>query len=218
MSECFLLDIECQRDFFTRGGKCHKGVASLAAKRVYELFAWARSFRIPVISTVLRSRRDVGAGNGRYCVEGSDGERKLARTVLSRRVNLGLRNTTDLPEDLLASYRQVIFEKRNTDIFTHARAERLITRLNSGTFVICGAGIEHGIVQAAVGLRNRGFEVIVASDAVVAVDPEAGEMACRRMEAKGTIFLPTRQIVAEHTGVVSCARRGTSRKVPVPAA
>ena len=119
----------------------------------------------------------------------------MAKTILPRHIDFGLRNVTDLPGDLFAQYRQVIFEKRATDIFAHSRAERMITELGGGTFVICGAGLAHGIVEAAVGLRSRGFGVILATDAVLSLPGEKIEMAFRRMEAKGVIFAPTEKII-----------------------
>ena len=131
-----------------------------------------------------------------HCIDGTDGEHKLSRTVLPRRINLGLRNTTDLPPHLLRDYQQIIFEKRNTDIFVHARIERLITELPPATFIICGAGVAKGIAEAAIGLRYRGFGVILAKDAALDLDDELAEMASRRMEAKGVIFAPTGEIVA----------------------
>ena len=192
-----LLDIEAQRDFFTPGGSCYERSASDVAAKMYELFAWARSQRIPVMSTVLRVRRGSrGPLAARpHCIEDSDGERKISGTVLHRRINLGMRNITDLPDDLLMRYQQVIFEKRDTDIFKHARAERMITQLPPVTFILCGAGLARGIVQATVGLRRRGFPVIIASDAVLSLHDPRAKMACLRMEAKGAIFLPTRTIV-----------------------
>ena len=205
--ERILLDIEVQRDFFTPGGSCYLKEASRYAARIYDLFDWAKANRMPVISTVLRvprSRRGPLA-DVPHCVEGTDGERKVARTVLHSRVNLGLRNTTDLPEDLFRKYRQVIFEKRHTDIFFHARAERLITRLSPGTFVVCGAGLAWGVAQASIGLRNRGFAVIVASDAVLDLADPKAEMARLRMEAKGALFLPTNKIIT--AGVPACQAR-----------
>ena len=114
-----------------------------------------------MISTVLRVRkfeRGPLSCNVPYCVEDTEGEKKLAKAILPRRINLGLRNSTDLPPNIFKHYQQVIFEKRDTDIFAHARAERLITELPQGaSFIICGAGISFGIVQAAVGLRSRGL-------------------------------------------------------------
>jgi nicotinamidase-related amidase len=193
-----LLDIETQRDFFAPGGSCYSPAASKAARNVYRLFAWARAESIPVISTVLRVRpNEIGPlADVPHCVDGTNGEAKLAKTLLSRRVNLGLLNTTDLPGRIFGRYRQVIFEKRHPDILAHARAERLITELPEATFVLCGAGLAAGIAQAAIGLRNRGFSVIVADDAVVHTGPEPPEMALLRMRAKGVVFAPTAKILA----------------------
>ncbi|HUS92418.1 MAG TPA: isochorismatase family protein [Phycisphaerae bacterium] len=198
-----LLDIETQRDFFSPGGSLYTPQAARAARNVYHLFAWARVCHVPVISTVLRVRPDeIGPLADRpHCIEGTEGEQKLSKTVLARRINLGLRNTTDLPDHIFQHYQQVIFEKRHVDIFDHARAERLITELPKVTFVLCGAGVSSGILQAAVGLRNRGFGVILASDAVVAPRPNAAPMARLRMEAKGVICAPTEKIVSPRPGV-----------------
>lgn len=191
-----LLDIETQREFFQPGGNGYSRRSAEVAKRVYRLFHWAKENHIPVVSTVLRVRRgEIGPlTDAPHCVEDSEGEKKLSRTVLPRRINLGLRSSTDLPVDLFERYQQVIFEKRDTNILAHPRLERLISELPSVTFVICGAGLAHGIMQAAVGLRTRGFGVIVAEDAALCLDDEAGEMARLRMEAKGAVFAPTSEI------------------------
>ena len=192
-----LLDIEAQHDFFVPGGSCYTRIASHRAQQIYRLFRWAARNRVPVISTVLRVRRfERGPlSDVPHCVEDTEGERKLLRTVLPRRINLGLRNITDVPIDLFNTYQQVIFEKRHTDIFLHAAAERLITDIEVATFVICGAGVARGIVQAALGLRNRGFGVILAADAVLELGDPLELMAYRRMEAKGVVFAPAANIV-----------------------
>ena len=220
--ERFLLDMETQYDFFVRGGSCFQNGASDAAKRIYALFSMARTARIPVISTLLRVRpTDHGPlADVPHCVDGTRGERKLAGTVLRRCINFGLRNSTDLPPDLWERYQQVVVEKRHTDIFAHARLERLITRIDHGTFILCGAGVAGGLAQAAVGLQSRGFHVIVAADAVLDLGHLDASMARRRMKAKGALFLPTRQIIA--TVTAAARRRRRPRRVvgtaPVPAA
>ena len=191
-----LLDIETQREFFFPEGSFYSERAPAAAKNIRRLSAWACANGVPVISTVLRVRpHEIGPfGKRPHCVEGTNGERKLPGTVLPRRINFGLRNTTDLPARVLRRYQQVVFEKRATDIFAHARLERLITELPPATFVVCGAGVAKGIVQAVIGLRYRGFGVIVAKDAVLDLGDELAEMAYLRMEAKGAIFVPTADI------------------------
>ncbi|HOD80673.1 MAG: Isochorismatase family protein [Planctomycetes bacterium ADurb.Bin126] len=195
--ETILLDIETQRDFFDRDGSCYTSRAEEPARNIARLFQWAKLANIPVVSTVLRVRlHDIGPlAQKPHCIEGTRGEEKLPQTLLPLRVNMGLRNTTDLPPHLLRKYGQVIFEKRFTDIFTHERIERLITELDPCTFVICGAGLAKGIAQAAIGLRTRGFGVVLARDAALDLDDEGTAMAERRMDAKGVVFAPTEEIV-----------------------
>ncbi len=208
--ERILLDMEAQRDFFAPGGAFYSDRARDAARHIRGLFAWARAAKVPVISTVLRVRSDRQGpfGERPHCIEGTRGERKLVSTLLPRRVNFGLRNVTDLPDDLFDQYPQAIFEQRVTDIFAHSRLERLITELTGTTFVICGAGLAHGIMEAAVGLRARDLAVVVARDAALAVAGEESKMAIRRMQAKGAIFTPTEEIVAP---VARCRATGRFR-------
>jgi nicotinamidase-related amidase len=212
ISDRVLLDIESQQDFFSPEGALYRPESSRVARRIARLFAWSRVNDIPVISTVLRLRAgERGPLSSKpYCVDDTEGEQKLAKTVLARRINLGLLNTTDLPDHIFQRYQQVIFEKRNADIFGHARAERLITELPLCTFVLCGAGISAGIVQAAVGLRSRGFPVILASDAALAVSPEQAMMAHLRMAAKGVVYATTESIIAP----VAKPRRLSFRSTP----
>ncbi len=199
--ERILLDIETQQDFFDPSGNCYTPRSPKAAANIRRLFAWARKEHIPVISTVLRVRAGERGplSSIPHCIEDSPGEQKMPGTIMATRINLGLRNTTDLPRRIFSRYQQVIFEKRDTDIFHHTRAERLITELEPATFIVCGAGVAHGIVEATVGLRSRGFSVILVEDAVADLEHPMAEMAYLRMEAKGIVFTPTKEIIVPRT-------------------
>lgn len=195
--ERVLLDVETQQDFFAPGGSCYSPGAAEPLKNIYRLFDWAKRESVPVVSTVLRVRvNDRGPlAKTPHCLDGSVGEQKMARTILPMRVNMGLLNTTDLPNDIFEHYQQIIFEKRDTDIFAHARAERMITELPLTTFVICGAGVARSIAQAAIGLRTRGFSVILAEDAAIDLGDPMAAMARMRMEAKGVVFAKTSDLI-----------------------
>ena len=194
-----LLEMEVQRDLFAPGGSCYRKDSSTVVQNIYRLVHWATGEGIPVISTLLRvpfGRRGPLA-DVPHCVDGTEGEHKLVRTLLPGRINFGLRNTTDLPPRLLSHYRQVVFEKRHTDIFAHSRIERLITeQIRYGVFVICGAGLAQGIFQAAIGLRSRGFYVICPTDAILHLGHPRETEALNRMAAKGVVFVPTARILA----------------------
>lgn len=193
-----LLDVEVQRDFFSPGGSCFAPPAATAARNVKRLFAWARSRHVPVISAVLRLRADrKGPLSGKpHCVEDTIGEKRLSGTTLPRCIDLGMRGTTDLPVEIFQHYQQVVFEQRYTDLFAHPRAERLLTELEVGTYVICGAGSAHGIVEAVVGLRQRNARIILAADAILDLGDAGAEMAWLRMLAKGAAPFSTKEIVA----------------------
>jgi len=195
-----LLDIELQRDFFSPGGSCFSSRSLEAGRNVRRLFAWARRRRVPVLSVLLRCRpKRIGPlAPVPHCVDGTNGEKRISGTLLARRVNFGMRSVTDLPANTFGDYQQVIIERRHTDIFRHARAERLLTQLDAKGFVLCGAGSAGGIVEAAVGLRARGFEVTLASDAILDLDSPDAEYAWLRMLAKGAVPLATDEIVRRH--------------------
>ena len=211
-SDLVLLDIESQRDFFSPDGALYQPDSAAVYRQISRLFAWVRANGIPVISTLLRLRPgQLGALSRKpYCVDNTEGEQKMPRTILARRINLGLLNTTDLPDHILRRYQQVIFEKRDADIFAHARIERLITELPPCTFVLCGAGISAGIFNAAIGLRSRGFPVILASDAALSIRPEQAHVAHLRMAAKGVAYATTESIIAP----VAKPRRLSFRSAP----
>jgi nicotinamidase-related amidase len=127
--------------------------------------------------------------------------------VLAGCVDLGLRNVTDLPEDIFERHRQVVVEMRFTDIFSHGRIERLLTELDAETFVVCGAGSARGIVEAVIGLRHRRFEVVLAADAILDLDDPGAEFAWLRMVAKGAVPLSTKEIVTAPCPEGRSARR-----------
>ena len=192
-----LLDIELQRDFFSPGGSCFERAHLAAARNVRRLFAWARRQRIGAISTMLRVRPGPSGPLAPvpHCVDGSNGEKRISGALLARHVDFGIRNTTDLPEDVFDRYQQIIFEKRHTDIFRHARAERLLTRLGGGTFVVFGAGTAGGIVEAVMGVIARGFKVQLATDAILDLNSPDAEFAWLRMLAKRAQPVTTDEII-----------------------
>ncbi len=192
-----VLDIETQRDFFDPDGACFGPSSPAVAGQIVRLFNWVRAERIPVVSTLLRlGRGELGPmGAHPHCIDGTLGEQKLPRTILPNRINFGIRSITDLPHELFDRYQQLVFEKRDTDIFEHARIERLITELEPTTFVVCGAGVGQGIVEAVVGLRVRRFEVIVVADAILDTEAPNQYLPYERMKAKGAVFAPVSQII-----------------------
>ncbi|MBT3198898.1 MAG: isochorismatase family protein [Phycisphaerales bacterium] len=193
--ERILLDMEVQADFFCSSGRFYSKKNGQALKQIKQLLRWAKTQSVPVISTLLRTVS--GTGGPHYCIEGTPGELRVPRTVFPNHRAFGTRRTTDLPQDILEHYPQVLFEKRDTNALSNLRIERLLTQLNGNTtFILCGAGLADGIAQTAIALRTRKFGVILAQDAVADLGDPNADMALRRMLAKGVICCPTSKIIA----------------------
>lgn len=196
--ERLLLDIEAQRDFFSPGGSCFARPSTAAARNIRRLYDWARKQSTPVMSVMLRVPHGKRGPLAQvpHCVEGTTGEQRISGALMANHIDLGLRGSTDLPREIFQQYQQVIFEARFTDIFQHPRIERLLTELEAETFIVCGAGSAHGIVEAVVGLRCRGFKIILAADAILDLEDPNAEMSWLRMTAKGAVPLSTEEILA----------------------
>ena len=201
-SRRLVLDLETQRDFFHPEGSCYRPDSLAVAWRICRLFSWVRSEGITVVSTLLRlPHGELGPMSASpHCITETEGERKLLPTVLDRRINFGLRSVAHLPDNVLEDYQQLIFEKRHTDIFHHARLERLITEIGPSEVIICGAGVGQGVVEAAIGLRARHFDVVIAKDAVLDLVAPNQYMPVERMRAKGCLFHVTEDIIAATGG------------------
>ena len=78
--ERILLDVETQKDFFSPDGSIYTPQAREAERQIYRLVSWARKNQVPVISTVLRVRRDrLGPlAPVPHCVDGSQGNSRLS--------------------------------------------------------------------------------------------------------------------------------------------
>lgn len=212
-----LIDLETQRDFFMPDGSFYTPRAGEVRKNIYTLFDWARCEHIPVISSVLRFHPgDLGPlGSRPHCVEGTSGERKLLNTTVHPMIDLGMRNSTDLPDNLFDCYNQIIIEKRASDLFLHARAERLFTEfMGSGKcFVLCGADVAGGLTLTALGLRNRGFGVVLAADGFVSPGKwDSANLEIPRMQAKGVVFMRTQDIISDGRAMAKSFRTAKSAK------
>lgn len=196
--EQLLMDIEAQRDFFSPGGSCFGRNSTTAARNIRRLYDWAQKQRVPALSVMLRvpPGKHGPLASTPHCVEGTPGEQRIRGALLANHINLGLRGSTDLPRNLFEQYQQVIVESRFTDIFKHPRVERLLTELEADTFIVCGAGSAHGILEAVVGLRARGFKVILVADAILDLEDPDAEMAWLRMTAKSAVPLSTEEVLA----------------------
>ncbi len=202
-----LIDISTQRDFFLAGGKAcirnHRRVLT----NLRRMLAWARHNNIPVISTCQVYPNNNGGSAVDYCLDGTEGQRKIHYTLLQKRISFPADGHDDLPHDILKDYDQVILHKRCTDPFDEPRIERLFTELRAGEFILIGANAEDAVLATALGLLQRSKRVTVVIDAVGSRDSKAGALAMRKMQAKGAHIVEAKRIA----GITHLRRVGVCR-------
>ena len=216
-----LIDVDTQRDFLLAEGKsCIRNHRRILT-HIRRVMAWARSNNIPTISIceVYPNNSNGNNGNGEhdYCVDGTEGQKKIRYTLLNKRVYFPADGNTDLPRDMLRRYQQVILHKRCADPFDEPRIDRLLSEVRAGEFVLIGTCVEGAIMSTALGLLQRHKNVTVVVDAVGTHDKKESQMALRKMEAKGAKLIDTKRLAGtSHLKLVgvcnceSCRRRRNS--------
>jgi len=215
-----LIDIDTQKDFLLAGGKACIGNHRRVLAHIRRVMAWARRRNVPVISTAVVHPNHNGEGQDRYCLDGTDGQKKVRYTLFKNRLSFPADGCTDLPRDMLRRYKQVILHKRCVDPFDEPRIDRLLSEVRANEFILVGTSLEGAIEATALGLLQRGKKVTVVIDAVGSRNKREAKLALRKMETKGAKLIETKKLAGvshlKHVGVCDCEScRGLSRKAQV---
>jgi nicotinamidase-related amidase len=212
-----LVDVNTQRDFLLAGGKaCVRNHRRVLA-HIRRVMAWARSNNVPIISASEIYPNSNNEGAIDYCIDGTEGQKKIRYTLLGNRLTFPADGNTDLPRDMLRQHQQVILHKRCVDPFDEPRIDRLLSEMRAGEFIVIGATAEGAIKATTLGLLQRGKNVTVVVDAVGSHNNREGKMALRKMEAKGAKLIDTKRLAGmSHlrlVGICDCEScQGTTRK------
>jgi nicotinamidase-related amidase len=204
-----LIDISTQKDLFLADGNACIGNHRRVLTHVRRIIAWARHKNIPIISTCeVYPDNNNGAIALNYCIDGTEGQKKIHYTLLNNRVSFAADGNTDLPRDILRRYKQVILHKRCIDPFNEPRIDRLLSEIWASDFILIGASAEGAVKATALGLLQRGKNVTVVVDAVGAHEKKAAKLAFRKMKAKGARLVETKKLAGtshlKHVGICSC--------------
>ena len=189
-----LIDIDTQKDFLLPTGcACVRNHEEVLAN-IRRVVSWARHEKVPVISTAEVYPNNNGCSAISYCLDGTEGQKKVPCTLLRDRASFPADNKNALPADILLAYRQVILHKRCIDPFNEPRIERLFSEVQADKFILIGAGTEDAVRATALGLLHRGKKVRLVIDALGFHDQRKAKLALRAMKAKGAELVETKDI------------------------
>lgn len=209
-----IIDVNTQKDFFLDDGKTRVGNRRRILIHIRRIIAMARIRHIPVIS--ISEVHPQNNGSEHYCVDGTEGQKKLNYTLLNNHASFAADNSTDFPVDLLRQYNQIILHKRCVDPFDEPRIDRLLSEIRSNEFIVIGASVEGAIEATALGLLQRGKRVTVVVDAVGAQDKQKAKHSLRKMAAKGARLVETRRLAGDsHLKSAGILRESAAADEPV---
>jgi nicotinamidase-related amidase len=172
------------------------------------MMAWARHNSVRIISTCEVYPNNNGASAVDYCLDGTEGQKKIRYTLLKNHASFPADNSTDLPVDILRERRQVILHKRSHDPFGEPRIERLLSELRVEGFIVIGANAERAVKAMVLGLLQRGKKVSVVVDAVGSQNKKESDMAFRKMKAKGAKLIEAKKVAGvshlRQVGICDC--------------
>jgi nicotinamidase/pyrazinamidase len=196
MKEIFFMDIDTQRDFMLPTGSLYVPGAERLIPRLRKLFDCARRQNISILSS-----QDAHIPEDSefqqfppHCVKGTEGQQKLAETLLFRPRILENKPTDLNFHDLVQKYQQVIVEKQTLDVFENPITDKVLRALPKHAFLF-GVATEYCVRLAALGLRQRGVKTAILSDAIRPVSSDAGAKAIEEMRAAGIEFLETQNLL-----------------------
>jgi len=208
-----LIDLATQHDFLSPSGALPVANREQVVPKLRRVMRWARSAKVPIVSAI-EAHRPTDAFNGlpRHCVDGTPGQDKLAFTLMRKRILVEADNSFGLPYNVLTRYRQVIFRKRAPDFLSNPKADRLLTELTPGQYILIGVGLESWIRSLALGLLARHKTVTVVADACGYWDAAYGDLALRQMEAKGCRLISAAELTGQMPARAAVRSRSSGRR------
>jgi len=195
--ECVVVDVNTQRDFCDSNGAYPAANLQGLIPALRHMIAWAKRNQAPVISSIESHRPSEFSDNGDplYCVDGSDGQRKIDFTMFHRCTRVEVDNTLSCPMDLFAEYQQVLFRKRARDLLGNPKADRFFTELPAKEFILFGVSIDGAVKALALALLAREKRVTIVVDACGYWNKATADLAVRQVVAKGAIIITVDQLL-----------------------
>lgn len=192
-------EVDAQADFMLPGGKLYVPGAEKIIPNIERLLAAARETHTLVVSS--RCAHTVNDPEFEifppHCIRGTPGAQIIPEAILDNARIVPNDPAMALPGDILAAA-QIVFEKQVLDVFSNPGASELVARMGSDVeYAVFGVVTEYCVELAARGLIQRGCEVAIVTDAVEALDPQAGRRVISELQSLGARTVTTAEIIAE---------------------
>ena len=200
MSGVVLWDVDTQVDFMRPNGKLYVPGADETAPAMGRLVAAAREAGLPHVASAddheltdpeISDEPDFRNTFPPHCLRGTRGAEKIGETEQLDPLPLSLiPYPPGLLPDLLAGRTEILFLKKNFNVFTNPNAEPVLEVLDPDEVVLFGVATDVCDDAAILGLLQRGRKVTFIEDAARGLDEER-VAACKRAWREGGVEFKT---------------------------
>lgn len=196
-------EVDTQRDFMLPGGKLYVPGAEKRVPNMKRLVDAARTGKVLLVSDACVHALDDPEFQQfpPHCVRGTEGAQIVPELTAEPLIRIESGADAKLPADLFA-YKQIVLEKQVLDVFSNPRAADLVERLapadasgknDQVEFFVFGVVTEYCVRLAAKGLLERHRKTALVTDAIEALDPDAGKRTLEELAALGARFVTTEE-------------------------
>jgi nicotinamidase/pyrazinamidase len=184
-------DVDTQADFMLPTGSLYVPGAQEIVPNLKMLTDFARAHGIPVVSSAdAHSPDDKSFAEWPpHCVVGTPGQLRIPETSFPSSIIIANRpGRFDAPSKWSG---QIIIEKQEYDATTNVNFDAILKALGMRRAVVFGVATEYCVRGTALGLRKRGLQVDLVTDAIKAIKPRDGRKAIEEMVAAGVHLVET---------------------------
>ena len=195
-SSTVFVDVDTQVDFVQPTGALYVPHAETLEPAFARLLTAARAAGAPIVASADAHPPDDPefAIFPPHCLAGSAGAARVASTVPVSQVVVSANGAGALaarPDGAT-----VVLEKVAFDLFTNPAADAVLQATGATTAVVFGVALDYCVRAAALGLRARGFDTVLVTDATKPVTAEGGAKAETELREAGVRFLTTDEVIA----------------------
>ncbi len=196
-------DVDTQVDFMSPDGKLYVPGAETIIPNLQRLTDYAHANRITIIATAddhvveheeISDAPDFQDTFPPHCMRGTPGQRRITETALSNPLVIA---PDDALPDVAAHQGDILILKHWFDVFTNPHVSAVVNALGISEIVLYGVALDVCDRYAVEGLREYHPEVAitVVSDAVKALDADAGDALLRQWRKEGVVLTRTELVV-----------------------
>ena len=200
-------EVDVQADFMLPEGKLYVPGAEKIIPNINRLVEAAREGRVLLVSSADAHKLEDPELQQwpPHCLKGTPGASLMPEACASTRLGVPNQKEFALP-DSLSAYQQVVLEKNTLDVFDNPNSDLLLARMApTGSppfdpdveFIVFGVVTEHCVRCAVEGLLHRGRRVALVTDAIQALDPEAGQHIVAELQTRGVRLVTTAEALAQ---------------------